>query len=298
MPTEHRARALNAATQCGEIVTWTIRNAMIDRVQLKEALEKRGVHITVREPEMATYLKRALVQCVADDMIRKVGDTPDRVCYAVGKEHCDLTTADWHGTLENAVTLWKADSRIEFREDSSMTRELREALQTNEGRLLTSDVGTVVTRALVHCANATPLRDHGGVYFVPATMSSTIDAVEEALAESKNTEAVVRLHRLRVVAGSREVSDLGVLYAEAIMQEVKKIRADAMQLMADLVKARPATFKNKVEKLGALLKQIKLYSVTLGIGFEDEIKAIKGVAVSLVKWSQRCVVARQDHYAK
>lgn len=277
---------------CGEIVTWNIRDAYVNREKLRAALDAAGLQdIHVKETEAATALRRAINQAVDDGMIRKIGEDEKRVSFAIVTEEASLGTMQWKGKQREAVVLDKTTNELAFTGVSKEAREVRERFEHLSGVLLAAEVGGIVVRVMREI-NAISLRDTGGVYFVPAAGKERLDAVEGAITSSMNSGGQFNMTRLRVVAGERESQDLATLLRSQVVSDVEGIVGEAKALLTDLAAVRPSTFSNRVDTLRGLYKRLTSYEALLGITFDHERARIKKVAARIKEVTARCVAAR------
>ena len=285
------------ATQgCGEIITWTVRGAFIKRADMVMALQAEGLKAPVKKTRTATYLHRALEQCISDSLIRKIGEDGTHVAYAAVRETRDLKHNDYSSDVKEAVRLNKATGDLEFKRDTSLTRAIREGMIHSEGGLLSAEVGGVFKGVVVIDCNATSLRDTGGVYFVPSIYSPMIDALERVIKKVKNQGCTIRLQRLRVYAGKREVRDLAEIFAETIMSEVNQAADDMREALKDLGKVRASTFAKRAAEFRATMKKITEYESTLtGIKFTNEAAECERTINLLKKMENKCRAEREKN---
>lgn len=280
---------------CGEIITWTVRGAFVKRTQFENELRNEGLKCRVKQTRTATYLQRALHQCVADSLVRKIGENDKYVAYAALHEEGNLTQNQYTVQVKEAVRLNKTNGELEFRIDNSLTRAIRESMATNEGGLLSAEMGHVFKQCISTDANGIGLRDAGGVYFVPATHKHKVDALERAIDKVRNSGSKIKLQRLRVYAGDREVQDIAEMLGEAVMTDVRAIVEEVKEALRDLTKAKPSTFVKRAATIRSTIKKLADYEQVLaGIKFTAESEKCNKLLLHLKKVESRCRAERAN----
>lgn len=277
----------------GQVVTWNMRGLLVSRERLLLALLKAGIKVHIKETEPGTYLRRAIEQAVSEGAIRRIGESETHVGYAIVEERGDLATAHYEGHAIEAVVYNKLTKAVKFKTRGDLTRTIRQAMQDNEGGLVSSEVGQVLQRVLTDHCHAISLRDTGGCYFVPDAYSELLDKAEAAIKSVVNKGGKARLHRLGVITGVRESADLAALYDESARAEIKVLRDEAGERMQDLEKARPATFVRHAQRVREIIERVKVYERTLGKDFQSTIDYATKTVATLEKTAQLCLKARE-----
>lgn len=276
---EHMESALSndavSTSRSGEIVTWRVRNVFVERQELLKALRKHGLNAHVLEPKKGTYLQRAIHQCTQDDVIRPIGEDADCISYAIVGETADLGLRSWYGEMRESVTLDKKTGALSFRHQSALSDRIRNQLSVGSGKLLSVDVGRVIRRVLEGDASGKPLRDTGGVYFVPFTHFRRIDALEAALSEAvTGAGQQARVLRFKVVMDVRSASDLISVLEESFNNNTERLVSEALSaLERDGSKAK--LFQSRAAAIGGILEQVQLYESVVGARLENVRKRAK-----------------------
>lgn len=270
----------------GDIVCWTVRDLLVPRSELLAALQVAGFSTAPRESEKRTHLRRALdaatQQSGGDYLIRLIGEDATRVSYAVVTESKDLDTAEWYGRMHESVVLRKDTNELEFRiNDPVMVRAINSMIVKLEGMLNATEVAACIKQIVTNELKGTSLRDTGGVYFVPASNTERLTLLEQVLAELCPPKATLRVHRLRVMAGVREASDIAAIFCESVMFDADKLKGEAVAAL-QVDTTRKGTFQTRAKKIGELIDLTKQYEAVLYTSLQqtiDKLAATRKVVV-------------------
>ena len=164
----------------GEIITWQLRGISIRHLDLIAALEKAGLDSHVaRELAPRNAFLRACSKLAKDRLIRKVSEDPYMVIFQFTKEIPAGERLDYR--LETMLRLDKHTGRITCHHpelEMLVREEFDRCLEARSAR----DVSQIVQRIFQRHGDLFPIRESGGVYFVPDLHKSLTDRVEKFLA--------------------------------------------------------------------------------------------------------------------
>ena len=222
-----RSHLQTAGEHLGDMVWWTLEDARIGRARLEEVWAAAGLSAALLpEPPTPEKALRAAVREAAvgqqGHLIRLGKDDEDELVFAVVEEQ-----RDGAGNVN-----YRQEARIALRKQvvpslgsDAPDHDLVRAVHDRYERLLTTHTPDDVRRALVKtlaaCAAVT-LREHGGVYWVPAPFADTLRRLQIAVASIGASRVdVVPIHAspeasqaLGDAARSALENDLAVLTAE------------------------------------------------------------------------------------
>lgn len=287
------------ATSYGEVLTWNMHKVFVPVDAVENALRNIGIKIRMKKTRPSTYLRRAIEQSMQDGVVRKIGENGTHVSFAVVEERGDMGLLDYSTSLKEAIRLNKHTQDLEFKRDNSLTRMIREAVQKNQGGILSAELGNIMKRvACEHCAGVA-LRDMGGAYFIPVKYKELLTQVEEALTKVINKGATIKLNRFDVVMNARSAQDIAHVYNDAVMREIIEVRDEVLGYLKDIVRARPATFVKRVRQLKKTLKHLNVYRVTLSsMDFAESGAELEKLISLLEKCRVKCIAARSARRAK
>ena len=222
-----RSHLQTAGEHLGDMVWWTLEDARIGRARLEEVWTAAGLSAALLpEPPTPEKALRAAVREAAvgqqGHLIRLGKDDEDELVFAVVEEQRD-GAGNVNHRQEARIALRKrvVPSLGSDAPDHDLVRTVRERYE----RLLTTHTPDDVRRALVKtlatCAAVT-LREHGGVYWVPAPFADTLRRLQIAVASIGASRVdVVPIHAspeasqaLSAAARSALENDLAALTAE------------------------------------------------------------------------------------
>lgn len=277
----------------GEVVTWNMRRVFVPASDVQQVLDDLKINLRVKRTRPATFLRRAIEQSIQDGTVRKIAETAHHVAYAVVEEQTSMNDLNYETHLLEAIRLNKADQTLTFKRNNAFTRQIREAVQRNEGGLLSHELGQVLKHIVCGVCAGVPLRDTGGAYFVPSKYLPLLAKTEEALQRVCKGKGHVAVNRFPVVMNARAAADLASLYNEAVMRDVMEVRDEVAGYVKDIVRARPATFVARIGELKARLVQLDVYKQTLtAMNFDDTAREVTVLISLLERCRVQCVKAR------
>ncbi len=291
--------------QCGEIVTWNVRDVFVARGDVIDALEANdimGLKVPYSEP--STFLRRAIKQCADDGVIRKIGEDGDVVSFAIVDEDTDLVTSSWTGSMREAITLRKTTGEVTFKYDSELSVRILEAYTQQSLAMTSHEVFNTIKRVVIAVCNGTALRPHGGVYFVPSDKCDVLNRLEEAFRSvvdaRGNGKARVSINRFAVVTEPRSVADLCSIFSERTALDVDGIGAECIDAIDSeggvRGKSRPTrlSFNNRIAAVGQMFEKVKSYERALG----QSLGSIKGKLAYAYETIQACLDVHLDEAAE
>jgi hypothetical protein len=182
-----RSHLQTAGEHVGDMVWWTLEDARIGRARLEEVWTGAGLATSLlpEPPTPEKALRTAVREAVvgqAGHLIRLGKDDDDELVFAVVEEQRDGAGNVSH-RQEARIVLRKLVTP--FLVSDAPDHEFVSAVRERYERLLTThtpdDVRRALVKALAACAAVT-LREHGGVYWVPAPFTDTLRRLQKAVA--------------------------------------------------------------------------------------------------------------------
>ena len=225
----------------GEILTWSCSGVRIRLTDLVEALRDADLDETVaRELAPRHAFSRACKKLSEARIIRPVAEDAHTITFQFTKE--SRASDSYEYTLETRLTLEKATGKVNCDLPGLATlaqEELDRCIATRNG----ADVTRTIQKLFERNADLFPIRDKGGVYFVPERHSGFVDRIDHFVKRLDGS-----LRRFPVPAGTphgdRSVkeavaSGLGALIAEheaAIEGFGEDTRADTLERAAERIR--------------------------------------------------------------
>jgi hypothetical protein len=179
-------------------------------------------------------------------------------------------------TQETRVIL---DRKVESVSSDVPGHDLAGVIATRFGELRAThtadDVRRAMMKALDGCAAVT-LRDHGGVYWVPAPYAETVRRVQSAIEKIGSS----RVYLLPVHASIDAVRTLGDAAKLAIEDELAALKAEVEGFVAS-PPDRPSTLVRRLDAFEGLQARANLYRDVLQVHVADLESTLTGLTASV-----------------
>ncbi len=273
--------ALNKGGQhLGDLIWWTLAEARIDRSTLENlwaAAQLAMDHLP--EPPTAEKALKAAVREAAvgqsDRLIRLGKEDEAEIVFAVVREtkHADGSITYQQ---ETRVIL---DRRVESVSSDIAGHDLAGVIATRFGELRSTHTADDVRRAMMKvldsCAAVT-LRDHGGVYWVPAPYAETIRRLQGAIEKVGSS----RVYLLPVHSSADANRTLGDAAKLAIEDELAALKAEVEGFVAS-PPDRPSTLVRRLDAFEELQARANLYREVLQVHVADLEATLSGLTSSV-----------------
>ena len=244
----------------GEIITWRLRGISIRHLDLIAALDKAGLDSHVaRELAPRNAFLRACSKLDRDRVIRKVEEDPLVVVFQFTRQ--TLAGGKFEYEMETLLRLDKHSGHITC-DHHELEALARDALDVALESRTTMDVSRIVQRIFQRHGDLFPIRESGGVYFVPDLHKSLTDRVEKFLAGLGGS-----LLRFPVPKGSAR-GDAAI--QQTVTHGLEVIVGEHIKAIENLgLDARPETLERAARKIQATRLKIEGYGEYLNQKRED-----------------------------
>jgi hypothetical protein len=238
----------------GEVISWTCPAVAVKHADLLAALRESGLDESAARQLLPRHaFARACRKLARDRIIRAVAEDADRVTFQFTQEARSGDRYEY--TLETMLALQKATGRVscDLPGLATLAQELLDrAIEDRTG----SDVTRLVQRLFERRADLFPVREQGGVYFVPREHSAFVDRIQALLSRVNG-----RLARFPVPEGTRE-GDRSV--KEAVAQGIAALIAEHRAAVAAFdADTRPATLGRAAERVRLVRHKLSAYAAYL-----------------------------------
>ncbi len=264
----------------GDIVYWTLAEARIDRSTLEKlwaGAQLAPEHLP--EPPTAEKALKAAVREAAigqpDRLIRLGKEDDAEIVFAVVRE-----TKHTDGSItyqqETRVIL---DRKAESVSSDLVGHDLAGVIATRFGELRSThtvdDIRRAMMKTLDGCAAVT-LREHGGIYWVPAPYSETVRRLQGAIEKIGSS----RVYLLPVHASADANRTLGDAAKLAIEDELAALKAEVDGFMTS-PPDRPTTLVRRLDAFEGLQARANLYRDVLQVHVADLEKTLSELTGSV-----------------
>ncbi|BDG08650.1 DUF6744 family protein [Anaeromyxobacter paludicola] len=264
-----RSHLQTAGQHVGDMLWWTLEDARIGRARLEEVWTSAGLPAALL-PEPPTP-EKALRTAVREAQVGQQGhlirlgkEDDDELVFAVVQEQ-----RDGAGNVS-----YRQEARIVLRRlvtpflgSDAPDHELVRAVRQRYEALLTTHTADDVRRALVKtlasCAAVT-LRDHGGVYWVPAPFAETLRRLQVAVAGIGGS----RLDVIPVHASPEASQALGAAARSALEDDLAVLTAEIETFLQEPPE-RASTLTRRLATFDELRAKAHLYHSVLEVQVAD-----------------------------
>jgi hypothetical protein len=264
----------------GDIVYWTLSEARIDRSTLEKIWS--GAQLApefLPDPPTAEKALKVAVREAAigqpDRLIRLGKEDEAEIVFAVVREtrHADGSVAYQQ---ETRVIL---DRQAESVSSDDASHDLAGSIAVRFGELRSTHTPDDIRRAMMKildaCAAVT-LRDHGGVYWVPAQYAELVRRLQVAIEQIGSS----RVYLLPVHASADANRTLGEAAKIAIEDDLARLKAEVEGFVSS-PPDRPSTLVRRLDAFDALKTRAALYRDALQVHVQDLDKALADLTASV-----------------
>jgi hypothetical protein len=266
---EIRFHTVSAGKHVGDIIWWQLANARIQRSLLESVWSNAGLSAAwLPEPPTPEKALRTAVRESQvgqhEHLVRLGKEDENELVFAVLLETRD-GTGNVSVTQEARVRL---DRHAPSHLDSDHPgHELVAAISSAYDRLLTThtpdDVRRALLKTLTACAAVT-LRDHGGVYWVPAPYAETLRQMKEAVSHI----GASRIDVVPIHASPEANAALGNAARASLDEEISALRTEIDGFLAEPPE-RASTLTRRLEAFEGLRAKARLYHTVLEVQVQD-----------------------------
>jgi hypothetical protein len=238
----------------GEVISWTCPASAVKHSDLVLALRESGLDEGVaRELAPRHAFSRACKRLARDRIIRQVAEDATSLTFQFTSESKAGDRFEY--TLETMLTLEKATDRVscELAGLASLAQEfLDRAIACRTG----ADITRVVQRLFERRTDLFPIRDRGGVYFVPQEHADFVDRVQQLLGRVNG-----RLARFPVPSGTPQ-GDCSV--RDAVANGIAALIAEHREAIGAFgADTREATLARAGERVRLIRHKLSAYAAYL-----------------------------------
>lgn len=253
----------------GDLIWWALAGARICRPDLERIWTDAGLSTSVlpepptAERALKTATREALLG-VTDHLFRLGKESDDELVFALLHEHRDGAGNVAHAQVARIRLDRGQPSQLESdAPDHDLVRAVFDGYDRLRSTHLVDDVRRALVKVLDGCAAVT-LREHGGVYWVPAQFSETIHRLQLAVSRIGTSRLdVVPIH---ATPESREA--LGHAAHASIEAEISSLRTEITAFM-DVPPERSSTLLRRLEQFQELKEKAGLYRSVLSLQVTD-----------------------------
>ena len=276
-----RSHTRTAGQHVGDLLWWTLADARISRSLLESVWSDASLSSSwLPEPPTPEKALRTAVresQVGQHNYLLRLGKEDDReIVFAVVLESRDLSGNVHHAQEARVCLNRNAPSRLNC---DHPNHDLVLAISAAYDRLLTThtvdDIRRALLKTLDSCAAVT-LRDHGGVYWVPAPYAATLRQLQRAV----GSIGASRLDVVPIHATPEATAALGSAARASIEEELAALRTEIDGFVTHPPE-RSSTLARRLETFEDLRCKARLYHSVLQVHVQDLEGALTKLSVDV-----------------
>lgn len=238
----------------GEVITWNCSGMSITHIDLVAALRDSGLDESVaRELAPRHAFARACRKLSEARIIRQVAENETAIEFQFTAEHREGN--QFYYDLETMLTLDKTTGRVSCGSPGLAAVAQEELDRCLEART-SSDVTRIIQKLFERQADLFPIREQGGVYYVPQEHTAFVDKIQVFVLRING-----RLPRFPILAGTPE-GDRSV--KESVAAALSALIAEHEQAIAAFGgDTRQSTLERATERIRQTRFKIEAYSTYL-----------------------------------
>ena len=250
----------------GSLLWWSlngnrIEHDALERLAITHQLPERFVPRAIKPTQAFRRAWRHTASRLADgQMLRPIAESSDEVVIGLVREVVDEATQDLDYDLLVRVTFDKAAAAIMSDRESIVVESIRSMYRHHLAHT-TTDIRSMMTAFLGEAG--VPLRESGGVYFVPASHERTLDALCSVVEAAGNNAT----HRLPIVDTPAGKATLRSVAQRTLDDELRQLQEQLDRFDGD--KVRDSTLERKLEAFGDLRSRVEMFARVLAFKADD-----------------------------
>lgn len=263
---------MTAIDRIGVIVSWKAPTE-VSFHNLRDAITNAGLDASLARDMLPRHaFSRAATEMSEARIIKKVEESKDRLVFQFTKEY--LHSGEWQYAKEAVLSLNKKTGDV-FSQDYTLANHAQLLVHKHIMRRTAADVSRIVQKVFEkYGGDLVPLRDQGGVYFVPDSCAWLVQAVESLLLAIGGGLRKFQLH------GGDDSTDASVANAMAdhVLALVKDFRDSCESITKEsdqeVVVRRLNGLKDLRAKLTAYSTLLAYHSTNLETAMDDAEDAL------------------------
>lgn len=262
----------------GEIVTW-VSPKSVQLSFLRQSLTDADI-----DPELARDMypgnafRRALHKLEEHRVIRQTKNADGELHFQFTSEY--MMGGEFHYRKECDIILDKRTGNVSC-DEAEIERHAQQLVDDQLSHRNGSDVTTIIKRLFDRNGDLFPLREHGGVYFVPQCHSELSDKVEKFLSQIGG-----ELNRWEMESSPRNTANAACAVRDELQRMIEDYKKYSLALKSDdpNVMAKGMGKINEIRlKMGAYSGLLTGYTSQLGQaldGITRDLQVLAGMAVT------------------
>jgi len=266
----------------GALTWWSVTEVLISREELTERCEKIGLDpkafMINSRPRSA--FRRALEEAETMNLIRKIVDDAEKIVFGIVEETADEANLDLNYATQNVIIFKKESQTLEFKLDMDPERAnaLQKRFQMYMGSYTSHEVRSMI-HSFIRKLGAFPVRDKGGVYFVPKTRMEEMDKLSELISTLNGSYIYV----LGIRDEEKEKEGMKRSWENALSQELKVLEQEIQATVDEGNAVRASTLEKRGVRITSLKNKAQVYNDLFGNETPKELKKLNELLETIEK---------------
>lgn len=268
----------------GEIISWDMKGAPIPHSEVLDALGSAGLPVDVAKEILPRHaFTRACAKLDDNRIIRKVDENETEVIFQFTRE--ELSRGEFRYDFETRLTLVKSTGQI-LCVNPTLAAQAKAELERAMELRTPSDVTKIIQTLVERNADMFPIRNQGGVYFVPQEHVAFIDSIHRFISTLNGS-----MPRFPVPKGTeRGDSAVKMSVAEGLDTLIRE-HVEAIQNFD--IGTHAGSFEKKAEAIRITRHKIESYREYLG-GECERLQSVVNEAAALLREKIETIGAEKD----
>jgi len=245
----------------GTLVWWSINEVLISREEFKarvEALNLKADRFLINSRPRSAF-RRALEAAESLNLIRKIADTPESIVFGIVQENADQKKLELNYETQDVVIFSKADQTLTFKMAKADADRIREEFEKYRNSFTSHEIRTMI-HAELRRSGAFPVRDKGGIYFVPTNQMEVVDQLTSLVQGLNGSYIFV----MGVRNQDKEKEGMQRSWEQALAQEIKTLKSEVDATLDEGTRVREGTLTTRMASINDLKTKIEVYNKLFG----------------------------------
>jgi len=260
----------------GALVWWSVADISVSAAKLANMLTDRGLDasylpppinaqaqfskaITKANATQSTAGRRAYDTDRKQMMLRRIVENTDVVVYGVVEEKSVVKNEDLKYRRLANVRFNKTTRTVEFTGTHPLLDQVKTTYTKLRSNYSSSDISKQMITNVRELCQGVPVRDRGGVYYVPPRHIKNVEALVDLLAALGHSSGTV----ITIARSKSNVSSMQATTHQSLIAMVDEFKTEVAKFKKDGV--RPSTLKRRISAMKKMKNRILIYAEALGL---------------------------------
>jgi hypothetical protein len=261
----------------GVLISWSLPGLEIQRNEFNQLVAQVGLGTALpRTPSLRSSLRRSLTG--EADLVRTLVDEDSRLVLALVDENVDQHQE--HVSYSMITTASIEDGQVKIN-DPNLEVKVKSRVQHHQQHLHTPEVTRFYLRT-VRDVQGIPVRDRGGLYFLPRHYMHVVDALRVLTQNLSLTKPECSFSAFGILDAEEYRRDMKKHYQEDMEQTLQALKEDLEQLALE-GNPRPDVVRRRFERYKEVEAKATAYADLLKFRATESLKSIRFLKEQLIE---------------